>query len=503
METEKTCVIYCRVSSKDQVDGTSLGSQERLCREYAERNKLKVLKVYIEKGESAKTANRTEFNKALLFCSDKKKDVTFFVVYKLDRFARNQEDHVMVRALLKKAGTDLRSVTETIDESPIGKAMEGMMSVFAELDNNMRTERTKQGMLERVKQGIWVWQAPLGYYRPTKGSNIMPEPKSCDLIRLGFEEYSKGIYTFKAIAKFLNERGLTTRMGKPLTPQFMEKLLRNHIYYGHIEIWGGHKGAFEAIISENLFRKCQPDYKNSPHASPRSANNPMFPLRKLTVCDECETSLTGSTSVNRHGSKYPYYHHQHAGCGKTKSIPKETFEQLFIEYLDAINPDKRYEKLFKAVVLDIWKNNHKSIDDQNANIRREIATLEAERQKVFEFHRSGKYSDDDFLEQKRLVDNKIIQKRNLMQDKQEEEFEMNEALEHCFKYVRTTAKSWIDADYATKLRLQRMIFTGSVKYNGEKFGTPDLRLVYKINQHSRADKSSLVALRRIGLLLPG
>ena len=503
METEKTGIIYCRVSSKDQVEGTSLGSQERFCKEYAERNGIRILKIYIELGESAKTANRTEFNKALAFCSDKKNNVTFFVVYKLDRFARNQEDHVMVRALLKKAGTDLRSVTETIDESPVGKAMEGMIFVFAELDNNMRTERTKQGMLERLKQGFWNWQAPLGYYRPYKGSNIVPDPQKSGFIRLGFEEYSKGTYTYEKIALFLSDRGLRTKQNKNPSTALMQKILTNPIYYGYIDVWGGHKGAFEPIISENLFRKCQPDYMKSAHAAPRSANNPLFPLRKLVICDECGASLTGSTSRNRHGSKYPYYHHQHAGCKKTRSIPKESFEQQFVEYLDSISPGIKYEKLFKAIVLDEWQNGYKKIDNENAQIRRDITSLEAERQKVFDFHRAGKYTDDDLFEQKKLIEDRISQKHALIQDKRYEEFEMNEVLEYCFSYVRTSAKSWIEADYATKLSFQKLIFADSIKYDGEKFGTPDLRLLYTINQHSRADKSSLVAPRGIGPLLPG
>lgn len=499
----KTGIIYCRVSSKDQIEGTSLGSQERLCREYAERNNITILKVYIERGESAKTANRTEFNKALAFCSDKKNDVTFFIVYKLDRFARNQEDHVMVRALLKKAGTDLRSVTETIDETPIGKAMEGMISVFAELDNNMRTERTKQGMMERLKQGVWVWSAPLGYYRPYKGSNIVPEPQISNLIRLAFEEYSKGTYTYQKIASFLAKKGLRTKQGKEPSAQLMQKILTNPIYCGKIDVWGGHKGVFEAIISESLFQRCQPDYMKSAHASPRSFNNPLFPLRKLVICEKCQTPITGSSSTGRHGVKYPYYHHPHPSCDKAKSIPKKSFEQLFIECLDTITPDARYEKLFKAVVLDIWKNNYKTMDMENAKIRRDITALEAERQKVFDFHRAGKYTDDDFLEQKNKINDTINQKHSLIQEKREEEFEMEEMLDYCFSYIRTTAKSWIKADYATKLRLQKLVFAGSINYDGEKFGTPDLRLVYKINQHFRADKSSLVALRGIEPLFTG
>lgn len=502
MDEAKTGIIYCRVSSKDQIEGTSLGSQERACKEYAERNSIKVLKTYVERGESAKTADRTEFNKALAFCSDKKNKVTFFIVYKLDRFARNQDDHVTVRAILKRAGTDLRSVTEPIDETPIGRAMEGVLSVFAEFDNNVRTERTKQGMLERVKQGIWVWQAPLGYVRPYKGSNIVPEPEISTLVRLGFAEYAKGIYTYKSIAAFLTEKGLKSRLGKPVTSQLMEKILKNPIYCGIIKMWGEHKGTFEPIISQELFDQCQPGYKKSAQAA-RSMNNPLFPLRRLIKCSDCHVPLTGSTSKGRHGKGYPYYHHHDRVCQKTKSIPKETFEQLFVEYLNDITPSQEYEKLFKAIVLDIWKDNYKQIDEQNAQTRLKIAKLEFERQKIFDFHRAGKYTDTDFDEQKDLINKQITRQYALIQEKREEEFEMEEVLNYCFNYVRNTAKAWIEADYQTKIRLQKLVFAGRVDFDGEKFGTAELSQVYRINQAFVADKSSLVAPRGVEPLLPG
>ena len=63
--TERDGIIYCRVSSLEQVDGTSLESQERMCREYAKRENINVLGVFIDRGESAKTADRTEFIKAI------------------------------------------------------------------------------------------------------------------------------------------------------------------------------------------------------------------------------------------------------------------------------------------------------------------------------------------------------------------------------------------------------------------------------------------------------
>ena len=65
-------VIYCRVSSRDQVEGTSLESQERSCREYATKHNLTISRVFIEEGESAKFADRTQLLELLSYCKDKK-----------------------------------------------------------------------------------------------------------------------------------------------------------------------------------------------------------------------------------------------------------------------------------------------------------------------------------------------------------------------------------------------------------------------------------------------
>lgn len=497
---QKTCVIYCRVSSKDQVEGTSLGSQERLSKEYAERQNIKVLKVFIERGESAKTAERTEFNKALAFCSDKKNRVGYFIVYKIDRFARNQDDHGIVRAVLKKHGVVLRSVTEQIDETSSGRLLEGMLSAFAEFDNNVRTERTKGGMLERVKQGIWVWPEPLGYYRPAKGANIVPDPERAPLIKLCFEEYAKGIYTYRELANYLGDRGLKTKLGKRPCPQLIQKIIVNPIYFGSINIknWETQTGSFEAIVSQSLFNKCQVGYKESTHIAPRSANNPLFPLRGA-LCNVCNSTITGSCSRGKRGKTvYPYYHHIHyKNCAKARWVPKETFEQLFIEYLNDITPSGKYEKLFKAVVVEIWKGNYKRLDTDNARVRAEIEVLERDRQKVFELHLSGKYTDEEFMEQKQIINSSINKKHLLMQDNRVEEFDMEEALSYCFDFVRTTAKTWQEFDYAGKLRFQKLVCKDKINFNGEEFGNSKLSQVYQLNREYNGSKSHLVALRGI------
>lgn len=495
---QKTCVIYCRVSSKEQVDGTSLESQERFCREYAERHNIQILKVFIERGESAKTVNRTEFNKAITYCTEKKGRVDYFIVYKLDRFARNQEDHVTVRALLRKrASTELRSVTEPIDESAVGKLMESVIAGVAEFDNTIRSDRCKNGMMQRVKEGFWVWPAPLGYYRPSQGSNLVPEPERSHLIHLAFNEYAKGVYTYRSLAEFLAERGLRTKAGKLPSMQLLEKVLSNPIYCGRIAAFGEVViGKFEPIVTEELFESCQ-RVRRGETVSPRSINNPLFSLRRFVACSGCGAKLTGSQSRGRHGARHAYYHHGAHKCSISRSIPKESFEQLFVELLDSVTPDEKYEKLFKAIVLDAWQDRYKTFDEANARIRREIEMLQQDRQKVFDIHRNGKYSDQEFSDQKELINRRIEEKKLLLRDQDIREIEMEKALDYAFYFVRNASKVWLESSYEQKIALQKLIFTKPVPFDGEKFGTPDLSLVYQQKKTPLSESSSLVARRGI------
>ena len=497
IETSKKGIIYCRVSSEKQIDNTSLDSQERFCRDYAKREGIEVISVFTEKGESAKTINRTEFNKAIVFCSNKKNQIAYFIVYKVDRFARNQDDHSTVRAVLKRYGTVLRSATEPINETATGRLMEGVISSVAEFDNTIRTERSKGGMMEKIKMGIWVWQAPLGYYRPYQGSNIVADPNYAPYIVMAFEEWAKGCHTYDSLVQYLSDRGFKAKNGKKVYAQLLEHILRNPLYCGIIKVWGQEIKTDFGIVSEDLFNRCQKGFKKNGVKMNRSVKNPLFPLRKICFCPECNTSLTGSAPTGRKGVRYAYYHHHKQDCAQANFIPKETFEQLFVEYLNEITPSGKYEKTFKAIVLDIWQSNYKKLDEVNARITAEITRLEQERQKVFDMHRAEKYSDDEFNEQKNIINRNINAKRQLLKESHIEEFNMEEALSYCFDFIRETSKTWLKLkkqDYGRLMRFQNQVFPQRITFNGEKFGTTNLSLVYKLNKENGADKSNLVRL---------
>lgn len=496
----KTAIAYCRVSYSDQVEGTSLDSQERICREYAVRQGLEIRAVFVERGESAKTADRTELNRAIAFC--RRNHINFLIVYKLDRFTRNQEDHVMVRAVLRQYGTDLRSATEPIDDTPTGRMMEGILSAFSQFDNDMRTERTTQGMLERVKQGVWVWPEPLGYYRPTRGGNIVPDPAIAPLIRLTFEEYSKGIFSHARLASFLAARGLRARRGGRPTANLVRSILLNPIYCGIIKVWDRKfNGSFEPIVSRELFDACQPTRKKeSLHPDPRTHNNSLFPLRGLLVCTECNRSLTGSQSRGGSGIYHPYYHHHFRDCSKSRSIPKDKLEDLFVEYLRTLTINPGAAESLREYLMDAWSERQRNRGQLEAVTRREITTLEGERQRVFELHRKSVYTDHDFQQQKHAIEEQIKQKSLLLQDRADSELNFKQALRTCLERASNPAQTWLESEknYEFRLLFQRQVFRGRVHFDGERLRTADLGLIYQLSEAFQTDKKCMVDLMTRG-----
>ena len=255
------------------------------------------------------------------------------------------------------------------------------------------------------------------------------------------------------------------------------------------------KGVFEPIVSEDLFFKCQPNRVKKVASTKRKAQNPNFPLKLITVCAECEKSLTGSCSTSQSGARHAYYHHHKQDCRLAKSRKKVDLENAFKIFLNQISPrHKDYEKMFKRIVMDVWQTNYKKLDADNSRIRKEIESLENDRQRVFDSHRSGTYTDEEFLDQKNYINTKVRQKKTLLEEKQIEEFDMEQALSFCFDFVRDSKETWESLEKMPdfRLRFQNMIFPEKTTYDGEKFGTNKLALVYELKESYDADSSNLV-----------
>jgi hypothetical protein len=226
-------VIYLRVSTKEQAEeGYSIPAQAEACRR---------------------------------FVADRGWELADeFVVHKLDRLARNLEDHAAVRAMLRKAGVQLHSVTESLEDSASGKLVEGILASIAEFYSANLGQEIRKGMDQKAAQGGWPVGAPFGYQNVRRdgpgrrGESVLELDQQAPLVAWAFERYALGDLSLDLVTDALAERGLRNRLGNPPGKSAIHRMLRNPAYAGIVR-WKGveREGTHPPLISRDLFDKVQ------------------------------------------------------------------------------------------------------------------------------------------------------------------------------------------------------------------------------------------------------
>ncbi len=300
-------IVYCRVSSKEQIQGTSLDSQEVACRDYADSHKINLVKVFVERGESAKFADRTQLIELIDFCRGQKGQIQVLIVWKVDRFARNVGDHFSVKATLLKYGVRIVSVTEPIDVNPEGKLMETILAGFAQFDNDIRATRTVQGMQRKLREGLFPWKPPLGYRSPTRDGEKKTQPDvpvqpHFDLLKKAWSECARGIFTKAEMRRLMDTWGIRTTQGELLSSQSIDNLFCNPYYAGLlVDPWSGaeYEGRHQPMVSKEDFDRVQEVFRRRNRSIPHQKERLEFPLRGVVRCPNCRTHMTASFSTGR------------------------------------------------------------------------------------------------------------------------------------------------------------------------------------------------------------
>ncbi len=490
-------VIYTRVSTDEQAKGgTSLANQRAACLEYCERQGHQVAKIFVEEGESAKTANRTELKAMLEYCRIEK-NIKVVIVHKLDRFSRNAADHSQMRVYLAGMGIQLRSVTEPIDDSSTGKFIELVLSGVAELDNNIRTERTVKGMNQRLKDGRWTFPPPLGYRAGLDASGaktIIPDEQSAPLIAQAFEEFSTGLYSREQVLKKITQLGLRTKKGRPVSSQTFSQTLRKPVYAGRIVVSGWNvdaPGKFQPLIAEEVFTKVQLLLTGKAASiTPRARSHEDFPLRGFVKCGCCTEPLTGSWTKGR--NRYYAYYHCQDGCTRA---PRDSAEQQFEEFMRQLQPNAGYMRLYRAVVLDVWRKKQGDSQQMQGVLSRKIKELRENKAKLEEAFVYRRAIDADTYQEMRA---KLAQELTLaemeLRDAQADEIEIEAVLDFAQAILTNASNLWKSAPAEQKQRLQKVLFPEGVTYSDGIYRTGVTCLLFSGMQANTAQESCLVAL---------
>jgi site-specific DNA recombinase len=258
--------------------------------------------VFVDPGESARSADRPEFQKMLAFCKKHQRDVRFVVVQDLSRFARNLQDQSQAITDLLRVGVPLRSTFESsIDESPEGRLAANVFGTFNQYFSDALSEKMRVRMRQAASAGRFPWRAPLGYINigGNDGANIKPDEERAPTICRAFELMATGGYRKTEVLKIITDEGLTTARGLPLSQQTFQAILRNPIYAGWIRLKNDEafepvRGLHKAIVTQEVFDRVQAVLDGRrPFTAPKRNFNSALPLKCLLRCEACGTPLTG------------------------------------------------------------------------------------------------------------------------------------------------------------------------------------------------------------------
>ena len=398
--TPKFAVSYLRVSTRGQAErggghdeGFSIPAQREANKKKALSMGAIVGKEFVDRGASAKSADRPQLQAMLEYVKENADRVDYVIVHKVDRLARNRDDDSDIMRVLRECGVQLVSASESIDNTPSGMLLHGIMSSIAEFySQNLATE-VKKGMGEKVKGGGTVGRAPIGYINVRRVDEqgreertVELDPERAPLIKQIFEEYSTGEWSLNGLAEYMNSLGLCTRAtpkipSKPVTKSTIEKILKNPYYAGVIRYNGvEYDGVHDALVDLDTFNSVQAIIE-SHHNGERTREHPHF-LKGLLYCKSCGSKMIVTYAKSKSGNIYPYY--ICAGRHRTKSAAQKcTLRAILIEEVEY-----QIEQIFKGIsikpsermLLESEIQHH--IDKEEKVFKLELDSLKKEKDKL-------------------------------------------------------------------------------------------------------------------------
>ncbi len=276
----KTAALYIRVSTDAQFEeGYSVDAQKEMLEGYCKSKNIKKYDFYIDGGFTGSNIERPEMQR--LIEDVKAGKISHVIVYKLDRLSRSQKDTLyLIEDVFNPHNTDFVSLNENMDTStPIGRAMLGIMSAFAQLERETIRERTRMGMKERVKSGLWMGggRIPFGYdYDKNKG--VLVPNKDAETVRKVYDLYLQG-YSTDRIAKIVGLK--YDRLAMQILTR---KTNAGYICYNGEEYLGQH----EPIISLETYQKTMDMIKERSIQRIATSN---YLLTGLVYCGKCGAKM--------------------------------------------------------------------------------------------------------------------------------------------------------------------------------------------------------------------
>lgn len=316
-----TGVFYGRFSSKMQNE-TSIEGQRIIVASYAEKNDIEIVDEYVDRAKSGKYAKREGFQKMIHDIENGLLDIDVVVVYKLDRFFRNEKMHRKYEDILNKNGVRLISATEQVNDSnSFGeKAYKALAVLLNEEEVKKISQNVSRGKMVVAKSGKWCGgKPPLGYDVDKETQTLVINKTEAKAVKFAFKMRAQGA-SLSSIIEHMNRRGYKTKLGNSFGKNSLHEIFKNIKYKGVYEYnravsksvegkFNRHaskpdeeiiriEGGCPRIVSDEIWDKVNEMGKKHGNIKPKGD----YLLSGLVVC-KCGTSM----QVNRRNNHQKEY----------------------------------------------------------------------------------------------------------------------------------------------------------------------------------------------------
>lgn len=322
-DTDLNVVIYARYSSEKQREA-SIDVQVEQCEKYADANGLTVTNKYIDRAISGQIENRPQF---IQMTKDSiKDDFQAVLVYKYDRFSRDDNVARIYENELNKNNVILISVTEPIDNNPLGRFQKSVLYANNQLFVEVLRERVSEGMQKNIENGLYNG-GPVAFGYKIENSRYVIDEETAPIVKQIFQDYANNRPIFEIIGE-LNKKGFRTYKGKEFNQNSFNTILNNKKYIG---IYGKNEetsaNTIPRIIDDELFESVQ---KRKIRNKRNSAATGDYILTGLLFCGNCAKQMVGKSGTSKTGALH-YYYACHGKLRKKTKCNKKNIKQGLIE----------------------------------------------------------------------------------------------------------------------------------------------------------------------------
>lgn len=416
----KNAAAYIRVSTDEQTE-FSPDAQLRELREYAAAHDLLLVRTYSDEGISGRRAEkRPGFMQMVADARSAEHPFDVILVHKFDRFARNREDSIVYKSMLKRSGVEVVSIKEPLSDGAYAGVMEAIYESFAEAYSINLGQEVRKGMKEKALRGEPQTAPPFGYRLENK--QFYPDEREAPAVREMFAMHLRGTNCI-TIAHWLNDHGYTTHRGTRFENRTVEYILRNPVYIGKLR-WNPKRrsrrnyddpdiltvqGKHEPLIDEETFNTVQEQIAERKALYPYHAR-PNYD-RKHWLCGIVRCASCGATMIFAQTHWMKCNNYVRGRCRYSQHIDIELLERALLSRLqaDLLSSDDLQCRIIAAK------------DDYALTVQRltvELDRARTKRSRLADAYLNGAFEVDELKRLQSLIDAEIAQKEQELQEAQ-------------------------------------------------------------------------------------